>query len=120
MKKNLIFTSLLVSLTLSTFGGTTIIYPATQTHYVPQQTTVVIQQPAISTQTIVVEQPTTTEVVVENIAPIIHAITPLVTHRPPPPKIKHHCRPIPLRPTGNWHRPPPPRHHSPKPMPPRR
>ena len=119
---------MLVSSTLLSFGGTTIIYPQTQT-YVPQQTTVVIQ-PSATTQTVVVQQPTqqtvyvepptTTEVVVGNIAPIIRAITPLVIDRP-----RYHHRPHyrPIHPRPHHHRivhRPPPRGHIHRPMPPRR
>lgn len=138
MKKNIIFTTMLVSSTLLSFGGTTIIYPQTQT-YVPQQTTVVIQ-PSATTQTVVVQQPTTpavvvqqptqqtvyveppttTEVVVGSIAPIIRAITPLVIDRP-----CYHHRPHyrPIHPRPHHHRivhRPPPRVHIHRPMPPRR
>lgn len=138
MKKNIILTTMLVSSSLLSFGGTTIIYPQTQT-YIPQQTTVVIQ-PSATAQTVVVQQPTTpavvvqqptqqtvyveppttTEVVIGNIAPIIRAITPFVIDRP-----HHHPRPHyrPIHPRPHHHRiahRPPPRVHVHRPMPPRR
>ena len=131
---------MVMSTSLVSFGGTTIIYPQTQT-YVPQQTTVVVQQPAVSVQTtttpqtivvqpqaqtvvvqqpatqaVIVEPPTTTEVVINNIAPIIRAITPLVVDRPRYPRIKHHCRPMPPRPQiSRSHQPPRGGMHSPAP-----
>jgi len=132
-KTHIITVLLLGSMSLQSRGDITIIYPQTQT-YVPQQSTVVVQQPAAQTQTVYVQQPqaagqtvvvqqpqpqtvvvqqpqtlvvpqtqtvyvdrpTTAEVVIGNIAPIIRAITPLVVRPPHGPY--HHCRPMPAPP----------------------
>ena len=57
-KTHIITVLLLGSLSLQSRGDITIVYPQTQT-YVPQQSTVVVQQPAAQTQTVYVQQPQT-------------------------------------------------------------